>query len=75
MPAVTADQMREVDRIAVEETGLALLRMKKDAGRSLAELVAHELGERYATASVLVLAGGVGMAGEESAPCAAWQAG
>ncbi len=63
VPAVTAEQMRDVDRIAVEETGPALLQMMENAGRSLAELVVHELGESYAAASVLVLAGGGGNGG------------
>ncbi len=63
VPAVTTDQMREVDRIAVEETGPALLQMMENAGRSLAELALQELGERYEAASVLVLAGGGGNGG------------
>jgi NAD(P)H-hydrate epimerase len=36
VPAVTADQMREVDRIAVEEFGLGILQMMENAGRNLA---------------------------------------
>lgn len=36
MPAVTASQMREVDRIAVDEVGLGLLEMMENAGRNLA---------------------------------------
>ena len=34
--AVTADQMREVDRIAMEETGPNLFQMMENAGRNLA---------------------------------------
>lgn len=34
--AVTADQMRAVDRIAVEEVELAVLQMMEYAGRTLA---------------------------------------
>lgn len=37
VPTVTADQMREVDRLAVEEFGLGILQMMENAGRSLAE--------------------------------------
>lgn len=36
VPTVTADQMREVDRVAVEEFGLSMLQMMENAGRSLA---------------------------------------
>jgi NAD(P)H-hydrate epimerase len=36
VPAVTADQMREVDRIAVEDFGLGILQMMENAGRNLA---------------------------------------
>lgn len=63
VPVVTAEQMREVDRMAVEETGPELLQMMENAGRSLAELVLNQLGDRYATTSVLVLAGGGGNGG------------
>ncbi|MDY6764869.1 MAG: NAD(P)H-hydrate epimerase [Halobacteria archaeon] len=34
--SVTADEMREVDRVAVEEMGLGVLQMMENAGRSLA---------------------------------------
>jgi len=36
VPAVTAEQMREVDRMAVEEFGLGILQMMENAGRNLA---------------------------------------
>ncbi len=39
VPALTADEMREVDRSAVEEFGLSLLQMMENAGRDLAESV------------------------------------
>ena len=35
VPAVTTDQMREIDRIAIEETGPNLLQMMEDAGGAL----------------------------------------
>lgn len=38
VPAVTAEQMREVDRIAREETGPNLFQMMENAGRNLALL-------------------------------------
>src|SRR6056297_3644568 len=36
VPAITADEMRTVDRLAVEEIGLSLLQMMEHAGRNLA---------------------------------------
>lgn len=44
VPAVTADQMREVDRIAVEDFGLGILQMMENAGRNLALSVLDMLG-------------------------------
>ena len=36
MPSVTASGVREIDRIAVEETGPNLFQMMENAGRNLA---------------------------------------
>jgi NAD(P)H-hydrate epimerase len=59
--AVTADEMRDVDRVAVEEIGLTLPRMMEHAGRSLA---AEALAMRGDDArEVVVLAGGGGNGG------------
>ena len=44
VPAVTAEQMREVDRIAVDELGLGILQMMENAGRNLAQNVIDMLG-------------------------------
>lgn len=62
VPAVTADEMREVDRVAVEEVGLALLAMMETAGRALA---AHARACRPdgRDGPVVVLAGGGGNGG------------
>ena len=38
VPAVTAAQMREIDRIMVDDLGISLLQMMENAGRALAEL-------------------------------------
>ena len=61
VPAITAAQMREVDRIAVEEFGLGLLQMMENAGRNLAgnalEMLSPLSGE------VTILAGGGGNGG------------
>lgn len=59
--AVTADEMRDVDRVAVEEIGLTLPRMMEHAGRSLA---AEGLAMRGDDArEIVVLAGGGGNGG------------
>lgn len=63
VPVVTRDQMREIDRIAVEETGPNLLQMMENAGRSLAQLVLTHLGENANEARVLVMAGPGGNGG------------
>jgi NAD(P)H-hydrate epimerase len=44
IPTVTADEMREVDRLAVERYGMQILQMMENAGRCLAELVRRHLG-------------------------------
>lgn len=63
VPAVTAQQMREVDRAAVEEFGLGILQMMENAGRSLAENVFDMLGGTAAKVTVLAGAGGNGGGG------------
>jgi NAD(P)H-hydrate epimerase len=45
VPAVTAEQMREVDRITVQEFGLGILQMMENAGRTLALHVIDMLGQ------------------------------
>lgn len=63
VPAVDSAQMREVDRIAVEETGPNLYQMMENAGRNLALLAIQLLDERWQQAEVLVLAGSGGNGG------------
>ena len=63
VPAVTAEQMREVDRIAMEETGPNLFQMMENAGRNLAALSMELLGNGWQQASYLVLAGSGGNGG------------
>jgi NAD(P)H-hydrate epimerase len=60
VPAVTADEMRGVDRVAVEEFGLALLSMMENAGRTLA---AHARELRAGPVTVLAGSGGNGGGG------------
>ena len=63
VPAVTAEQMREVDRIAMEETGPNLLQMMENAGRNLALLAIDVLGRGWEKATIVTLAGGGGNGG------------
>jgi len=63
VPAVTVAQMREVDRIAVEETGPNLYQMMENAGRSLALTVVDLLGAAWPSTPILVLAGTGGNGG------------
>lgn len=60
---VTRAQMREIDRVAVEETGPALLQMMEHAGRSLAVVAIKELPEPLPARRVLVIAGAGGNGG------------
>ena len=63
VPAVTREQMIEVDRVAVEDTGPHLLQMMENAGRNLAEQVLSSLGDTWREANIVVLAGGGGNGG------------
>ncbi len=63
VPAVTANQMREIDRIAMEETGPNLYQMMENAGRNLASLALELLGRQWNQAKILVLAGTGGNGG------------
>lgn len=58
--AVTAEEMREVDRVAVEEVGLRLLQMMENAGRILAW---HVRDVRAGEGTVIVVAGNGGNGG------------
>lgn len=57
IPAVTADQMREVDRLGVEVYGIQLIQMMEHAGRALATLARTMLGGDPRNRRVLVAAG------------------
>jgi NAD(P)H-hydrate epimerase len=63
IPAVTAEQMREVDRIAVEDFGLGILQMMENAGRNLAANVMDMLAGMEGEVTVLAGAGGNGGGG------------
>lgn len=59
IPALTAEQMREVDRVAMQELRIELIQMMENAGRSLADLAIGIFRPR----SVTVLAGSGGNGG------------
>lgn len=63
VPALTTAQMREVDRIAMQETGPNLFQMMENAGRNLAEMALESLGDNWQQARVVVLAGTGGNGG------------
>lgn len=63
VPTLSVGQMREVDRIMVEELGVELLQMMENAGRALATLARAMLGGDVAGRRVSVLAGSGGNGG------------
>lgn len=63
IPAITADQMRDVDDLAVEKYGPNLFQMMENAGRNLAELAKELLGKSWQKAKIAVLAGTGGNGG------------
>lgn len=68
VPAVTVAQMREVDRIMVDDLGISLLQMMENAGRAFAELTRiHLSGLRRRRVVVLAGRGGNGGGGMAAA--------
>ncbi len=63
VPAITARQMAEVDRIAMEETGPNLFQMMENAGRNLALTAIKLLGNGYRNLKVVILCGTGGNGG------------
>ncbi len=63
VPWLSVEQMREVDRIMVDELGISLVRMMENAGRNLADLARHLLGGDLSGSPVAVLAGPGGNGG------------
>lgn len=59
VPAVTADQMRNIDRLMVAEFHIELEQMMENAGRALAELAV----DAFNPSSMIVLAGPGGNGG------------
>jgi NAD(P)H-hydrate epimerase len=63
VPAVSEAQMREIDRIAVQDFGLGVLQMMENAGRALAMHVLDMLGGLEGAVVVLAGSGGNGGGG------------
>ncbi|MEK6222289.1 MAG: NAD(P)H-hydrate epimerase, partial [Chloroflexota bacterium] len=63
VPFVTEDQMRDVDRIAVEVFGLGILQMMENAGRNLALAAMDMLPDTDENVTILAGTGGNGGGG------------
>ncbi len=63
IPPITTEQMREVDRLMIEEYGIALLQMMENAGRCLAHLARQRYLGQPQGRTVVVLAGTGGNGG------------
>lgn len=57
VPALTTEQMKEVDRLMVEEFGIRLIQMMENAGRNLAELARLLSDGTVLGESIVVLCG------------------
>ncbi len=57
LPSLTTKQMREVDRIMVEEYGIGFLQMMEEAGRNLTEVARTILGRELSGKKIVVLVG------------------
>lgn len=63
LTAITTEQMREVDRVAMEITGPNIFQMMENAGRNLFSLTVEKLGDGWREARIIVLAGTGGNGG------------
>jgi NAD(P)H-hydrate epimerase len=63
VPAITSEEMREVDRIAMEETGPNLFQMMENAGRNLALTAISLMEKQWQTARYVIFAGTGGNGG------------
>src|SRR5258708_11844646 len=63
IPTVSVEQMREVDRLMIDELHIDLLQMMENAGRALAEEARRLVGGDVRGAEVVVLAGPGGNGG------------
>ncbi len=63
IPSVTEDEMREIDRIAVQDFQLGVLQMMENAGRNLASYVIDTFGDGAGLITILAGSGGNGGGG------------
>lgn len=63
VPSVTTEQMIELDRVAMEETGPNLFQMMENAGRNLALQAIATLRNHWQQANIIVIAGSGGNGG------------
>jgi NAD(P)H-hydrate epimerase len=63
LPWLSVEQMREVDRLMIEDFRISLLQMMENAGRSLAVLVRALLGGDAQAGRIIVIAGSGGNGG------------
>jgi NAD(P)H-hydrate epimerase len=63
IPTISVDQMREVDRLMVEEMGITLLQMMENAGRGLATQARRLLDGDVTGKPIVILAGPGGNGG------------
>ena len=57
IPALSTEQMVEVDRLMIEEYGIELIQMMENAGRNLAELSRRTLGGDISGRRIALLCG------------------
>jgi NAD(P)H-hydrate epimerase len=57
LPALTTNQMVEVDRLMIDEWGITLIQMMENAGRNFAELARRQLGGTVKDSKVVCLCG------------------
>ena len=63
IPSVTENEMREIDRVAVDEYQLSILQMMENAGRNLALLAINQMGTSSEAVCILAGRGGNGGGG------------
>lgn len=57
IPTLSVEQMREVDRIMIEDLGIPLIQMMEHAGRALADVARRRLGGSVVGKHIIVLVG------------------
>lgn len=57
LPVVTAEQMREVDRLMIEKYDIGMMQMMENAGRNLAEVCKRCLGNQVSGRHIVVAVG------------------